>query len=570
MLTKDDNGDGFRLQLKIQLDGSFRRSVIAASEVAEMTHAGIVKHCCEVFQDALPPGCLPTIKFQDDEGDFCDLLPTTTSVADLLSCAVRVEGQPDLRRLQLVLAVAAGSGAGSVASAAAAAAAVSDSAAIAALVDSVSGNQASVAAEVPSAPVATPDAVGPSTSTAVAAETEDNNKISSTSPISTSTAAAAVDPRTIAPRKVANTGPMLPKGFIAESKPLNEEQLEKMRYEHFAGSGRRKRWQAREVPLTDDELECWLEQSRWLTCSVTGKRWLGSKSIIGVGLYHAPRFLSDEERERQAETSRFVQQRDSAARAVQASRPITSTALADDDIDSTEELFHAPPPANIKPFASASAPSIDTRVGSLDVIVGPVFDIDAFNDGAIGNPAKGILPYDQRGVVDMDRQFNALNMAYYVAKGKSIGTAQRYERKMITNRLSFYIEEFHGRKVFPDNVEAQLALLVHRDADAFDKCVYPVTRDDMIADAVKRCIPKILKATVASMLSDKNEADSDRFDQALRVYLLVHQMAIKLVVRYSGVYSYLFRSVLQWIQNPFTAKSRVRELCIRVRPSRIL
>ena len=40
-------------------------------------------------------------------------------------------------------------------------------------------------------------------------------------------------------------------------------------------------------------------------------------------------------------------------------------------------------------------------------------DIDAYNDGVKGNASKGILPAAERGVLDMDRQYNAVNFQFF-------------------------------------------------------------------------------------------------------------------------------------------------------------
>jgi hypothetical protein len=36
-------------------------------------------------------------------------------------------------------------------------------------------------------------------------------------------------------------------------------------------NAQRKLWDSRDVPLTDEELECWEEQARWLVCPISGK-----------------------------------------------------------------------------------------------------------------------------------------------------------------------------------------------------------------------------------------------------------------------------------------------------------
>jgi hypothetical protein len=44
-------------------------------------------------------------------------------------------------------------------------------------------------------------------------------------------------------------------------------------------------------------------------------------------------------------------------------------------------------------------------------------------------------------------------------------------------------------------------------------------------------------------------------DYSLRTYLLVHQVSIKLILYYRDAYELLYRQVMRWIQNPFSAES---------------
>merc|ERR1719478_2126408 len=100
-------------------------------------------------------------------------------------------------------------------------------------------------------------------------------------------------------------------------------------------------------------------------------------------------------------------------------------------------------------------------------MVGPVFDIRAFNVGASGSTAEQDADPDffapqtrglaDRGVLCLDRQYNAVNFQFYVQRHPN-----SYARRLCTSRLSFYIEEGHGSKVFPQNILSQLSLLFYR------------------------------------------------------------------------------------------------------------
>eukprot|EP00455_Lapot_gusevi_P038904 TRINITY_DN4359_c0_g1_i1.p1 TRINITY_DN4359_c0_g1~~TRINITY_DN4359_c0_g1_i1.p1 ORF type:complete len:653 (-),score=213.79 TRINITY_DN4359_c0_g1_i1:29-1987(-) len=192
----------------------------------------------------------------------------------------------------------------------------------------------------------------------------------------------------------------------------------------------------------------------------------------------------------------------------------------------------------------------DVHVGKLEVIVGPVFDISAYNDGIRGNASKGIKSQKDRGVVDIDAQYNGLNFVYFIDAGN--GT---YQRKMCTNRLSFYLDEHHGCRIFPDNIEGQLALLVYRDATYLKNPVTKETNQHLLAKAIKKVIPKLLKAVTGELNSDKSNEFDARFEYALRIYLAIHQVAIKLLLHYPDTYAYLYRSIIRWIQNPFAPEN---------------
>ena len=59
--------------------------------------------------------------------------------------------------------------------------------------------------------------------------------------------------------------------------------------------------------------------------------------------------------------------------------------------------------------------------------------------GVQGNPGKNILGFQDRGVVSLERQFNAVNFVFYVKRADT-----SYMRKLCTSRLSFYIDDSHG------------------------------------------------------------------------------------------------------------------------------
>jgi len=104
--------------------------------------------------------------------------------------------------------------------------------------------------------------------------------------------------------------------------------------------------------------------------------------------------------------------------------------------------------------------------------------------------------------------------------------------------LSFFIDEEHGSRVFPENIESQLSLFLYRNSRRLKDPETGETDEEKLADAIKRVIPKILKAVVRETLSDKNEAAESRLEQAIRTYTLIHQIAIKLILRYRKAYEY--------------------------------
>jgi Zinc finger, C3HC4 type (RING finger) len=351
-------------------------------------------------------------------------------------------------------------------------------------------------------------------------------------------------------------GIRLPKGYEAEGRQMTFDELERARAMVYSSEA--KKYVVRDDPLTDDELACWQEQSQWLCCPVSGNHWRDERSIIGVGIYHAPRFLGEAEKRRQSE-------RDRAMRAAinEKSRQEAADAEASDD-DEPESIGGVPQgPKLFQVYPTVEPPGAgqvrrmgelpdNVHVGRIEVIVGPAFDRAAYNWGAAGDAKRNIKSKRDRGSLDMDQQYNALNFCYYVAAG----AAGKFKRCACTNRLSFYIEEEHGSRVFPANIESQLALLVYRNSK---RLIDPVTRQTdqrLLARCIKLVIPRTLKAIVGELLNTKSEMMEARLDKALRLYLLIHQIAIKLVLHYRETYEHLYRSVVRWLTNPFTDEAQ--------------
>lgn len=121
--------------------------------------------------------------------------------------------------------------------------------------------------------------------------------------------------------------------------------------------------------------------------------------------------------------------------------------------------------------------------------------------------------------------------------------------------MSFYIDEEHGSRIFPENIESQISLLLYRSSRRFKDPQTGETNQVLLANAIRKVIPKILKAIVTETLSEKSELAESRLEHAIRTYLLIHQVAIKLILRYPRAYEHLYRTVVRWIQNPFTEES---------------
>jgi len=225
-------------------------------------------------------------------------------------------------------------------------------------------------------------------------------------------------------------------------------------------------------------------------------------------------------------------------------------------LDELEDLFEA---ACDRPGVGASEEELseDPPLGSIEVVIGPAFDIDAYNDGINGNPSIGVLPAADRGVLDMDRQYNAVNFQFYVQRTAAgvtrEGAEVSFERKLCTSRLSFYLEESHGSRVFPKNIISQLSLLFYRRNDAL-RLPDGNVNERRVAVCVRKAIPRLLRAITVDIFHG-DASHSARVEEGVRLYLAVHQVAIKLLATFQTSFKLLFNSVVEWIQQPFTPKS---------------
>jgi len=154
----------------------------------------------------------------------------------------------------------------------------------------------------------------------------------------------------------------------------------------------------------------------WLSCPISGVSWRDKEAILGVGVYHAPRFLTEDEKRRQSEVAKraLARQKAAAAAAAAAAAPGDEEEPSADESSAVEteveesdklastgpvEMFQVyptvePPPQAIPPLKALPD---SVRCGHVEVIIGPVFDIIAYNDGVDGNKAKGIPSRKARG-----------------------------------------------------------------------------------------------------------------------------------------------------------------------------
>eukprot|EP01012_Entosiphon_sulcatum_P044184 TRINITY_DN5875_c0_g1_i1.p1 TRINITY_DN5875_c0_g1~~TRINITY_DN5875_c0_g1_i1.p1 ORF type:complete len:798 (-),score=131.19 TRINITY_DN5875_c0_g1_i1:17-2410(-) len=332
-------------------------------------------------------------------------------------------------------------------------------------------------------------------------------------------------------------GVCLSKNFVPVVERMSPEKLERIRTHYF--DYRTKQVRPWDTPLTPEELECWEYQNSWLVCPITGRRWHDPKALLGIGLYHAPRFLSV------AETQRRRDEEDQAA-VQKRMRRLLLGREASVDGDDWAQVYEVYPTVTRPPRQILTQTGVlpdDVPMGLIQIISGPVFDKDAYNDGILGNRQKEIKSQEERGVLDMDCQWNALNFQYYSERA-----ANSYERKYCTSRLSVFIDGTHGQRVFPRNIESQLSLLVYRSSDR----LHPggVTDQLMLARCIKLAIPRILQGVILEVAHGRESALDTKIDQSIRTWLLLHQISIKLIINYPQTYDWLYRSIRRWIQNP--------------------
>eukprot|EP01129_Flabellula_baltica_P009257 TRINITY_DN3751_c0_g1_i2.p1 TRINITY_DN3751_c0_g1~~TRINITY_DN3751_c0_g1_i2.p1 ORF type:complete len:665 (+),score=130.32 TRINITY_DN3751_c0_g1_i2:110-2104(+) len=332
----------------------------------------------------------------------------------------------------------------------------------------------------------------------------------------------------------------LMKGHTLVGPGINEDMLHRIKYKRFSTD--LAKWVYRDAPLEDNELDCWIEQSHWLICPITGKSWFDDKTALGVGLYHAPRFLSMEERARKIRYDQEATERNLLQN--------RSENLGTDNWSRDFEVYPTVEPPGYKLESLGRLPD-NIDMGKVSVIIGPCFDISAYNDGAKGNFEAGIKPLKYRGVKSMEQQFNAVNFEYWVLRGIN-ERGNSYARSYCTNRISFFIEDIHGSRVFPNNIESQLSLLLYRDKRIRQN---KKTNYTLLAEAIRKVIPTILLSTIMEVVKGFSSALPDRLDQCIRTYLLIHQVAIKLMTYYETCFSMIYQSISKWIQNPFSKES---------------
>lgn len=283
--------------------------------------------------------------------------------------------------------------------------------------------------------------------------------------------------------------------------------------------------------LSADDREIVLEQWKYLCCTVTGLSM--NETIIGLPIRAYPRYLSEDEKHRCYEMQREKEEEGSK----------------DDELEINPKVsdYHVypkvrPPRVNVgQALKQAVARREGIRIPAIDIIVGPYISIEAYNDGAGGNERLGIKSQRERGSLDFDEQYNACTLQLFVK------TTDGYKRGVVTNRLSFYINDVHGKRVFPENIESQLSLIAFRNSRGFYG-----NNKKLLAPYFRGIIPKILKSVISELVSNKNEIDHDRFESVLRTYLLVHQIGVKFVLYYQNlIYEYLFTEIFKFISNPF-------------------
>ena len=141
--------------------------------------------------------------------------------------------------------------------------------------------------------------------------------------------------------------------------------------------------------------------------------------------------------------------------------------------------------------------------------------IKAYNAGICGyakGEGGGVQKKSERGVHHMDMQWNALNFEYWVSRDGG----DNYIKKTCTNRLSFYIESFHGARVFPNNIRSQLALLLWRNKHTLTN-PDGSTNEALLAVAIRKVMPRLLRAAALEVYQGrvakkKNKQCSDEYE----------------------------------------------------------
>ena len=378
-------------------------------------------------------------------------------------------------------------------------------------------------------------------------------------------------------KSLRHSGPVLQKGYLPEAQPFNQKQMNRIRNRRY--DAQEQKWVKRDIPLSEEELECWQDQARWLKCPITGKEWTSASTILGVGIYHAPRQVSGEEQQR-----RFQWEKDNALLNQAEENSKTCCQGLDDGDDPWWSTFYVYPNVDPpdKPFSeevlSASGDTIDdeedhdhsnsnsaesVEMGRVELMIGPAFDVEAYNLGIHGGKIRFngvptvVKSKSDRGVKHNDAQWNAMNFQYWISRDGG----DNFIKKECTNRLSFYIEDCHGQRVFPKNIRSQLSLLLWRDRDRLT-LEKGGTDETLLAVAVRKVLPRILLASIMEIFrgtstAKKNKQCSEEYIEfAIRTYLLIHQVSIKLVVYFHKTRDILVESILRWIMAPLSKRAQ--------------
>ena len=315
-------------------------------------------------------------------------------------------------------------------------------------------------------------------------------------------------------------GYYLPKGYIATNKPLNKFEIDKIANSFYPN-------------LNKDEIECIQEQWMNLCCTITGMNI--EETIIGLPFKTFPRRLSESEKTRQSEQSKRINE---------LKKPSNSLAETTNDTENWQNKFDQynvyntvdPPNEQLKPIKWKG----NIPISQIQIPVGPFISVTAYNEGIIGNKSKGILPYEKRGNVDFDQQYNCSILRLCVK------TTDGFKFYPITNRISFFINEQHGKKIFPSNIESQISLILYRVNNKF----HGIEGKKLLPEAVRKVFPRLIKTSILELFSTKNEIDTTRVDDSLRIYLLLHQLCIKFMIKYPNIYNHIYRSVMQFVSQP--------------------